>query len=128
MPRRDARTYPGLYFTQYFYKKHMQTERMYVRHTCLKNKISKITQLIVWALCVRVCVSYMLILDYGLQLWFVRHIENHSYPTVFDDITRILHLLNRHGDSAGHVSISQQVKRHKNKITPLKSFKHYDTA
>lgn len=126
MPRRDARKYPGLYFTQYFYKKHMQTERMYVRHTWLKNKICKITQLILCAHCVRF--SYMLILDYGLQLWFVWHIENHSYPTVFDDITRILHLLNRHGDSAGQISIGQKGKRQKNKITPLKSFKHYDTA
>lgn len=52
MPRRDARTYPGLYFTQYFYKIHTDEflggeNEEYSQLNALKS----------------VCVSYMLVLD-----------------------------------------------------------------
>ena len=40
-------------------------------------------------------VSYMLILDQGLQLWLMWHVEDHSHSTIFNDVTRILHLLNQ---------------------------------
>lgn len=36
--------------------------------------------------------SYMLILDQHLQLWLVGYVENNTHSTLFDDITRILHL------------------------------------
>lgn len=54
-------------------------------------------------------VSYMLVLDQCLQLRFLRHTENHSYSPIFDDITRVLHLLYTHGGLAD-VLIHQRLK------------------
>lgn len=40
-------------------------------------------------------VSYILVEDQVIQLWLMRHTEHHSDPAVFNDILRILNLLQK---------------------------------
>lgn len=64
-------------------------ETHYVRH--------KQTPFLQWVTGRRV--SYVLILDQGLQLGLVRHVEDHSDPALFNDVTWVLHLLSNSWDS-----------------------------
>lgn len=83
MPRRDARTYPGLYFTQYFYKK----DRKGVLGTSLKARGRDAFT------CDGDSLTHVLILDECVQLRLVRHAEDNSHAAVFDHVAGVLHLL-----------------------------------
>lgn len=83
MPRRDARTYPGLYFTQYLYKTGLQRP--------VRN-LSKCK----WFQCDGGSLTHMLILDECVQLRLVRHAEDHSHAAIFDHVAGVLHLLDEH--------------------------------
>lgn len=82
MPRREARTYPGLYFTQYFYEKGFAKtceDFLKMQREAPKSERHSLT--------------HMLILDERLQLRLVRHAEDHPHAAVFDHVAGVLHLL-----------------------------------
>lgn len=84
MPRREARTYPGLYLTQYFYKREDAKtceEFLKVQREALQGDRHSLT--------------HMLILDQCVQLRLVRHAEDHSHAAVLDHVAGVLHLLGR---------------------------------
>lgn len=97
MPRRDARTYPGLYFTQYFCRDRNKSGNS---HPSVSVEVGPVLQLSLYSVCV---FSYMLILDEHLQLWFVWYVEHHTYSTFSDDVTRILHLRHTFSRCSGNL-------------------------
>lgn len=72
--------YPGLYFTQYFYRRVVEMgkrEHVLGMQTECTLRVE-----------VQTChsLTHMLILDQSVKLRLVRHAEDHSHTTVFDHV------------------------------------------